>query len=161
MPQRLVTCANPRCAKKFLRNESNIAVGQNSFFCCNECAGEYRRNRMLVRCSNCGARLERPPSEYLNYLNHFCDETCKAEYVTKGGGKVPRSIILLTRELSIIQEKIGWYLCRGEPTRTDPFWKLVCQLNMRLSILMDRRAPLDQELRDRVAGVLRLIKMVI
>lgn len=161
LPQRLIKCENPHCGKEFFRDESKIAP-HDRHYCSRACAGAVNRDQMTVACSECGRIVERPPSEYLIYLHHFCDEDCRAQWQHCHGG-IGRlaSHEQISQELRIICRKIEFCQEYEGRMRDPSFYKLLQQMSRRLTQWIQTAGLMDRELKDTVAQTLRRVRQMI
>lgn len=57
-----------------------ISAKKNGKFCGSECRGLHRRNRVIVRCDNCG-RSKEVIKSLSNLSKNFCRQSCRTEYM--------------------------------------------------------------------------------
>lgn len=63
---------------KFLRSKTKQGRKTPGRFCSRECAGMFKRKRILVTCENCGLELLKVPCELGSH--NFCSRSCAAIY---------------------------------------------------------------------------------
>ncbi len=75
------------CGEEFLRRKNASSPKK---YCSKKCHKKSRKNRIIVKCTNCGKEVEKIASKLKNAKHgfHFCDRICKEE-AQKLGGKCP------------------------------------------------------------------------
>ncbi len=72
------------CEETYEKKKSHAA---ESRFCSRECKDRFKRTynewRETVHCATCGADLKRERYETKRHKHHFCDDTCRGEWISK------------------------------------------------------------------------------
>jgi len=70
----------PRCGNTFEAYASERARG-GAKYCSATCGYEAKKNRVLVKCENCGASREKTKSDCERSAHHFCSDKCHAQWI--------------------------------------------------------------------------------
>jgi len=72
------------CGKDFYAKPNHLKVGWGKY-CSNKCKFISQKKGKIVECSNCGKRIYRIPSDFINSKSglFFCNKSCHCSWMNK------------------------------------------------------------------------------
>ena len=82
----LLPCECYYCHKIYYQNKHEIQTSLNpnhhkkGNFCSKECQSQAQITQIKIKCTNCEKEILRAPSQIKKVKNHFCSQSCAAQY---------------------------------------------------------------------------------
>lgn len=73
-----LTCEH--CGKKYKRKRKNISKKHKLKFCSRQCAANYKKKRVVVKCAWCGKPVEKNECHLDRSDKHFCSDECHGKW---------------------------------------------------------------------------------